>query len=76
MEYHKPRDVLHVMQVLGHRNIKSTLKHTQLIDFKEDDYVSKATKNAQEVQHLVEAGFEYVCITPEEVMIFANASAR
>jgi len=70
MEYHKTKDILHVMQVLGRRNIKNTLRYTQLIDFKGDDYVSKAAKNAEEAQQLIESGFEYVCTTPEEVMIF------
>jgi integrase len=31
MEYHKTRDILHVMNLLGHRNIESTLVYTQLI---------------------------------------------
>ena len=38
MEYHKTRDTLHVMQLLGHRSIRNTLMYTQLVDFKEDDY--------------------------------------
>ncbi|MEM3766694.1 MAG: site-specific integrase [Candidatus Bathyarchaeia archaeon] len=31
MEYHKTKDILHVMQILGHRNIKNTLVYTQLV---------------------------------------------
>ena len=33
-EYHKTRDILHVMKLLGHRNIQTTLIYTQLIDLK------------------------------------------
>jgi len=33
IEYTKTTDILHVMQLLGHRNIKSTLICTQLIKF-------------------------------------------
>jgi integrase len=61
MEYHKTRDILHVMQMLGHRNIKNTLVYTQLIDFKDDEYVAKVAGSEKEVCQLVEAGFEYVC---------------
>ncbi len=61
MEYHRIKDILHVMQVLGHKNIKNTLIYTQLVDFQDDDYVSKVAKTVEEACELVEAGFEYVC---------------
>jgi integrase len=61
MEYHKTKDILHVMQVLGHRNIKNTLIYVQLVDFKEDEYVSKAATTVEEACRLVDAGFEHVC---------------
>jgi integrase len=71
MEYHKTRDILHTMEFLGHRNIKNTLIYTQLVKFKEsDDYHSATAKTAEEAKKLVEAGFDYICTTPEEVMIF------
>jgi len=70
MEYHKTKDILHVMNVLGHKNIMNTLKYTQLIDIKHDDYISKATRSSQEAQQLIEDGFEYVCTTPDEIMLF------
>ncbi|MDW8022862.1 MAG: site-specific integrase, partial [Nitrososphaerota archaeon] len=37
IEYHRTKDILHVMQMLGHRNIKNTLVYTQIIDSPEDD---------------------------------------
>jgi integrase len=61
MEYHKTRDILHVMQMLGHRNINNTLVYTRLIDFKEDDYVARIAHTEQEICQLIESGFEYVC---------------
>ena len=71
MEYAKTRDILHVMQVLGHRNIKNTLIYTQLIKMeKEDSFYSATAKTATEAKDLIESGFEYVCTTPEEVMVF------
>lgn len=61
MEYHKTRDILHVMQMLGHRNIQNTLIYTQLVDFQDDEYVARVAGSEKEVCQLIEAGFEYVC---------------
>ena len=60
-EYHKTKDILHVMRILGHRNIQSTLLYTQLINFESDEFHSATAKTIQEAQKLVEAGFEYIC---------------
>lgn len=70
MEYHKTKDILHVMRVLGHKNIKSTLVYTHLIAFENEEFTSKVVKTAEEACKLVEAGFEYICTTPEELMLF------
>lgn len=64
MEYHRTRDVLHVMQILGHKNIKNTLIYIQLEEalFKDEiDYVSKVAKTEAEACLLIESGFEFVC---------------
>jgi len=61
MEYHKTKDILHVMKLLGHRSISNTLIYTHLVDFKDDEYISKVATTAKEACQLVEAGFEYVC---------------
>ena len=64
MEYHKTKDILHVMRLLGHRNIKNTLTYIQIERelFKhEKQYVSRVAHNIEEACSLIEAGFEYVC---------------
>jgi integrase len=61
MEYAKTKDILHVMKILGHKNIQNTLLYTQLISFENDDFHSATAKTVQDAQKLVEAGFEYVC---------------
>ena len=61
MEYHKTKDILHVMQILGHRSINNTLIYTHLVNFKDDDYTAKVAHSEQEICQLIEAGFEYVC---------------
>jgi hypothetical protein len=61
MEYHKTKDILHVMRLLGHKSIKNTLIYTHLLDFEDEEYVSRVAKTIQEACKLVEAGFDYVC---------------
>jgi hypothetical protein len=56
--------MLHVMQTLGHKNIKNTLIYVQLANemFRDQqEYVSKVARTLKEACALVEAGFEYVC---------------
>lgn len=64
MEYHKTRDILHVMRVLGHRSLKNTMVYIDLERalFKQtnDNFTVQVANNVKEVCELVEAGFEYV----------------
>ncbi len=60
MEYHRTKDILHVMQLLGHKNINNTLIYTQVINFESDEFHIRVAKNLGEDKELVEAGFEYV----------------
>jgi hypothetical protein len=48
------------MQFLGHRNIKTTMRHTQLVAFGDDDYVCKIADNVDQAKQLIESGFDYV----------------
>ena len=60
MEYHKTKDILHVMRLLGHKNIQNTLIYTQLVSFNDSEYICKVAKTLEEATQLIEAGFEYV----------------
>ncbi len=60
MEYHKTKDILHVKQLLGHRNINSTLLYTQLVNFAENDYHVRVAINIKEGCELVKSGLQYV----------------
>ena len=60
MEYHRTRDILHIMQLLGHKSIRNTLVYTHLVDFGGDEFVCKVAKNVDEAKVLVESGFDYV----------------
>jgi integrase len=66
MEYHKTKDILHVMRMLGHRNINNTLRYTQLIETGDDEYISKVAKTVEEACALVNLGYEYVTEFREE----------
>jgi integrase len=61
-EYHKTKDIIYVMQMLGHRRIQNTLKYAELVQFGDADaYVCKVTKEDSEIASLIEAGFQYLC---------------
>jgi integrase len=59
-EYHRTKDILHVMRLLGHRSIRNTLVYIQLVDFESDEYACKVAKTVEEAEALIEEGFDYV----------------
>jgi integrase len=70
MEYHRTKDILYVMKLLGHKNIANTLLYTQLVEFEENDqYCTAVADNVEDAQKLIQSGFEYVC-NHENVMLF------
>jgi integrase len=64
MEYHRTKDILYVKKILGHKQIRNTLKYIDLeaTQFKtvDDQFIAKVTTNAEEACSLIEVGFEYV----------------
>lgn len=60
IEYHKTKDILHVMRLLGHKSINNTLIYIQMINFESDEYSSAIAHTIVEAQKLVESGFEFV----------------
>jgi integrase len=60
IEYHRTKDILHVMRLLGHRSIKNTLVYTHLVPFHDDEFVCKTAATVQDATALIEAGFEHV----------------
>ena len=60
-EYHRTKDILHVMRLLGHKSINNTLIYTHLIDFEQSDEYSTAIANTMvEAEKLVQSGYEFV----------------
>jgi len=64
MEYHKTRDILHVQQVLGHRDLRNTLIYINLekalFQNQDDEFHVKVAQNLDEACKLLEVGFEYI----------------
>ena len=69
MEYQKTKGILHVMKMLGHRNIQTTLVYTQLVNFEGNEFHSATAETIEEAKKLVETGFEFVC-THNNTMLF------
>ena len=61
MEYHKTKDIIYVMKMLGHKNIKNALIYTQLLPFTEEEqFICKIATNTKEVCELTEDGLIFV----------------
>jgi len=61
MTYHKTKDILYTQKVLGHKQIKSTMVYTHLVNFESDEWTSRVAATIEECCKLVDDGFEYVC---------------
>jgi integrase len=65
MEYHKTKDILWVMHLLGHNSLKTTLIYidleTALFREANDEFTVRVANTLDEASELLEVGFEYVC---------------
>jgi len=61
MLYHDTKDIVLVMNRLGHKSITSVQIYVKLLQIKgPEKYVSKVATTLEEAQTLIEEGFEYV----------------
>ena len=60
MEYNKTKNLLHVQERLGHKNILNTAIYTHLVNFEADAYNTSVALDVDEARKLVEVGFEFV----------------
>ena len=59
--YDRTKDILLVMQRLGHKKIETTMLYTQLVTFnEEEEYTCKTATNVKEATDLIENGFQYI----------------
>jgi integrase len=65
MLYHETHDIVLVKEFLGHKTLDVTLLYIQiekaLFRNAAENFIVKATKETEEIQGLLEVGFEYVC---------------
>jgi hypothetical protein len=58
MEYHK-KDILPVMETLGHKSIKNTRLYTQILkEDTQENSIYKIVRTPEQALELIEAGFE------------------
>jgi hypothetical protein len=74
MEYQRAKDI-HIIKMLGHKSIETTLIYMQLITFENDDYHPATAKTTTEARALIETGFECVC-THNNIMLFRKRKWR
>ena len=65
MEYHRTKDILYVMKMLGHKGLQNTLVYIDLEKAiygvpRDDEFTVKVATTLEEACELLEAGFEYV----------------
>jgi len=62
MEYHKTKDLLHVMAFLGHKKSDNTLLYVQLdqklFNESQDEFIVKTARTPEECTKLIEVGFQ------------------
>ena len=65
MEYHRTKDILYVMRLLGHKTLKSTMIYIDLEkaiygSLQSEEFTARVANTLEEAFSLVEAGFDYV----------------
>jgi integrase len=64
-EYHKTKDLIHVQEVLGHKNIEITRGYVYIEkalykNAKNHNFHTKVAKTQEEIVQLLDAGFDYI----------------
>ena len=64
-EYHKTRDILHVMSILGHRKIDTTYRYVRLYNQvykpqQPNQYLTKRPQTEAEEDDLINSGWQYI----------------
>jgi len=69
MTYHYTRKILLVKELLGHKNIQSTMVYTQLVQFKDDEFDVETATTIEEAKTLLKVGFDYIT-EKNDIMLF------
>ena len=53
-------NILTVQKLLGHKNIRNTMKYIGMIDFKDSDFEVTTASTVDEAKRILEQGFDYI----------------
>ena len=67
--YYNRGGLLLVQKLLGHKRVTSTMKYTQLTQFKDDEYDVATATTIEEAKNIVAAGHDYVT-EKQGIMLF------
>jgi len=70
--YNETKSILEVQAKLGHRRIDSTMVYTHIVEFDEEtqNYHHAIARNEKEAGELIDNGWQYICTTPQNIMMF------
>jgi len=69
MTFYYTKNILLVQKLLGHKDIKNTLKYTHLVHFKDDRFDVATATTVEETKELAATGFDYLT-TMNGIQIF------
>jgi len=64
--YRKFKDILLVQRLLGHKNIRNTLRYIGLVNLDKQEFVVKAAIGVKDSAELLEQGFSFGAIIEEK----------
>ena len=71
MLYYAVPDPILVMRHLRHKKLETTMHYIRGITINgEGGWTSKGATNDKEAKELIDNGFQYVCTTPQNIMLF------
>ena len=76
MEYHRTKDILHVKQLLGHKDINTTLIYTQIVSFESNEFIPRRARSREEEEHSSKLDSSSSGMTMLTKKIFAKNSSR
>jgi hypothetical protein len=62
-------NVLTVQKLLGHKNIRNTMKYIGMINFRDDEFEATTATTVEEAKKILSSGFNYIT-EKNSIMLF------